>query len=247
MNSVVQLARNNFHSRYRFFKCCRSLICLLFFYKSSIRFLHSHGPAIFLVFQSSRCLDGLHFCLVLASAALWVGVETASPPISYLVFLSRLASAHWFYFSFISFSPTPWIFGFSGFSDVSDMEILEDSALEGSFLCLLPCKLLGLLRPISSGVSALVAGFLIFFARLSGCSRALARPLVCCDERVSEYLPIGPLCDFKNIPWKFSPCLLFSSSHDGEGLNALFPSLRCAKLLYPSFLMLFEEDRIKWC
>ena len=105
----------------------------------------------------------MHFFLALASAALWVGGGADSPPISYLVFLSGLASAHWFYFSFISFSPTPWIFGFSGFSDVSDMEILEDSALEGSFLCLLPCKLLGLLRPISLGVFALVTGFLIFF------------------------------------------------------------------------------------
>ena len=69
------------------------------------------------------------FCLALDSAALWVGNNAASPPISYLICLSVLIYPHWFYFSFISCSLTPWIFDFSGLTAVSDMDSLSRDPL----------------------------------------------------------------------------------------------------------------------
>ena len=54
-------------------------------------------------------------------------------PYCYLICISRLASDHWFIFSFIIFIPKTYIFTCAGFSSVFDLDSLKKSAIEGYF------------------------------------------------------------------------------------------------------------------
>ena len=99
--------------------------------------------AYFFYLWSTRLSDILHFCLVLASASLWVGGKGASTSISYMVFISGLPYDHFFNFSFIRCSTTTWIFSFTDFSSVSDLDSIDESTFDGSFNVSLRASCLG--------------------------------------------------------------------------------------------------------
>ena len=82
-------------------------------------------------------------------------------------------------------------------------------------------KLLGLIYLISSGLSALASG-LFFFVRFPGGLLVGFLSLVLPSWQGFWSSRIWPICDCKWFPSKSYPCLLFSSSCDGEGLDGIY-------------------------
>ena len=162
-----------------------------------------------------------------------------------MICLSWLECFHWFYFSFMRCSPKPWIFDFSGFLSMSNLDSLEESALESSVNVSFCASLLGYSDQSLWGSTLLSPGSCFFSYRLSGFWRAFARPICPCDDMGSEVLRIGTFCNWQWCPCKFSPCILVSLYSDGECNNGLCPSLWQASLFYPYFLVLCGEYTIK--
>ena len=78
-------------------------------------------------------------------------------------------------------------------------------------------------------------------ARLSALTWDLACPSVTCGDRGSKI--IGGNASLR--PGKYAPCLLFSSSRDGEGFGRLIPFSPTSFWGWPPLFVFCEEKRIK--
>ena len=169
--------------------------------------------------------------------------------------LARLAFDHWVCLFLQCLFPTPWYFVeilrtpicYQGFPFQLFLSGVLRRRLQSCqrILFHFTCKLLGILRPISLGVSAIVAALFFFEAlvwRGFGGIFIIPELLVMTgSQKFSEVL----LRECKWQPGKSSPWPIFSSFLVDKDSMVSLSWYSTGFLLYPYFLIFYEEERIK--
>ena len=204
-----------------------------------------------------------HIFLVLVSAAL-LGVGRWGRFYSHSVYtflLERLAYSHWVYFSFTIFSLKHWIFDFSVFSAMYDL----DSLLRALFLrVLLRVQYLrrfwrvfrnGMVKLAVISIWAWFSDPPIFFLVSALFAGLLFSDCVCLEFIVDFFLLFpfvqeaqklleGLLRTCEQFPWRSSPCLHVLYFCNKEGLHGISSLISYVLTLVAVFLLSYVEEDI---
>ena len=187
--------------------------------------------------------------------------KAAAPPVCVLPRLA-LSAFHPLIFIFTRCISTPWIFYFSGFSAVSDMDNHSRDPLRswGSFSLLMSLTFLEEALKWSENFlrrsgQAFHMKYLVFYSLFSGSAiyslilRWYLWYIICTkvlpNSRGFTKLSEGLLRDFERRPEKFDSYLLLFLSRDKEGFNGVLHFSTSGFWVQLSLLIFFEEEIIK--
>ena len=204
------------------------------------------------------------FCLSVRPLSGLVG-EVASPPICLHLPSSASGICSSVIFGFTRCIPTPWIFACTVFSAIYDLDIhlwallrsfgsfdfsmfptfLEGAPKLSAIFQSFPRDLACLSCPISLGISDLVSRSSTFWSLVWWRFFGIFLVPQFLVMRVTSKFSARPDLLLQATSQKVYSLIFFSLSHDEEGFDGLLPFSLTEILVYLSFLIILEYERIK--